>query len=194
MGDHRVPGRDTMISRRSILVGFGATALVTGLAATAQAQPRLPATLVERRLNLKHLHTGETFNDVYYRNGRYIPRTLNAMNRFLRDHRDNSIHRIDTRLLDFLHDLTGELSCSEPIGIICGYRSPKSNAFLRARSSGVAKRSLHLEGMALDIRVPGTRVRTVAEAALDLRRGGVGKYTGSNFVHIDSGKYRTWGA
>lgn len=154
----------------------------------------MPPAQAERRLKLKHLHTGETIDIVYKRNGRNLPGAAAALDRFLRDHRDNSVHAIDARLLDFLHDLTVELGTASRIGIVCGYRSPRSNAYLRARSPGVAKRSLHLQGMALDIRVPGMRVATVAEAALDLRRGGVGKYTRSNFVHIDTGRFRTWGA
>jgi len=154
----------------------------------------MPATLVQRRLKLRHLHTGESVDLVYYRNGRYNTQTLATMNRFLRDHRDNSVHLIDPGLLDFLHDLTLELGVTKPIGIVCGYRSPRSNKYLRAKSSGVAKNSLHLQGMAVDIRVPKLSVATVAEAALDLRVGGVGKYTRSNFVHIDTGRFRTWGA
>ncbi len=183
-----------MTSRRTLLAGLAAAGLAPLLGTAAQAQPRMPAALVERRLNLKHLHTGETVDIAYYRNGRYIPQTLATLNRFLRDHRDNSVHAIDPALLDFLHDLTLELRVAGPVGIVCGYRSPRSNEFLRARSSGVARHSLHLEGMAVDIRVPGKRVATVAEAALDMRCGGVGKYTGSNFVHIDTGRFRSWGA
>lgn len=183
-----------MTSRRSVIAGLGAAALTSWFASPLAAQPRMPAALVERRLRLKHLHTGEMIDVAYHRNGRYLPDAAATLNRFLRDHRDNSIHAIDARLLDFLHDLTVELGATGRIGIVCGYRSPRSNAYLRARSSGVAKRSLHLQGMALDIRVPGMRVATVAEAALDLRRGGVGRYTRSNFVHIDTGRFRTWGA
>lgn len=183
-----------MTSRRSLLTGLGAAALVAGLGGVAQAQPRMPATLVRRRLNLRHLHTGEVVDIVYHQNGRYLPEALAKMNRFLRDHRDGSVHPIEVEVLDFLHDLTVELGITERVGIVCGYRSPRSNALLRANSSGVAKRSLHLQGMAIDIRVPGKRVKTVAEAAMDLRLGGVGRYTRSNFVHIDCGRFRTWGA
>ena len=183
-----------MTSRRSVLAGLGAAALASWIGSAAQAQPRMPSALVQRRLKLRHLHTGETIDIVYNRNGRYLPDAQVALNRFLRDHRDNTVHRIDARLFDFLHDLNAELGITGRVDIICGYRSPKSNEYLRAKSSGVARRSLHLEGMAVDIRVPGMRVATVAEAALDIRRGGVGKYTRSNFVHIDTGRFRTWGA
>lgn len=183
-----------MSSRRSFIAGLGAAALVAATGGLAEAARIAPVGAIQRRLKLRHLHTGESVDIVYYRNGRYLPDRLAAMNRFLRDHRDHSVRAIDPRLLDFLHDLIGELGTSQPVGIVCGYRSPRSNALLRARSSGVAKRSLHLEGMAVDIRVPDMRVRTVAEAALDLRQGGVGRYTRSNFVHIDTGRFRTWGA
>jgi uncharacterized protein YcbK (DUF882 family) len=181
-------------SRRCFLAGLGTLALTSVAGSAAEAASILKPAAAHRRLRLKHLHTGERIDVVYQRNGRYLSDGLAALNRFLRDHRDQSVHAIDTRVLDFLHDLTGELGTRERIGIVCGYRSPRSNAFLRANSSGVAKRSLHLEGMAIDIRVPGMRVSTVAEAALDLKRGGVGRYTRSNFVHIDCGKFRTWGS
>lgn len=181
-----------MIDRRSLVGALAAAVLLSG--GTARAQPRMPATLSKRRLRLEHLHTGESIDVIYQRNGRYEPGALYDLNRFLRDHRDHSVHPIDVEVLDYLHDLTLELGVRDPIGIVCGYRSPRSNAFLRANSDGVAKRSLHMDGMALDIRVPGMRVRSVAEAALSMRRGGVGSYSGSGFVHIDSGKFRSWGA
>ena len=182
-----------MIDRRSLLAGAMAAALLPAGAASAQQQ-RLPATLAKRRLSLEHLHTGETIDIVYHQNGRYVPSALYDLNRFLRDHRDGTTHPIDVDVLDYLHDLALELGTRERVGIVCGYRSHRSNEFLRASSSGVAKHSLHMDGMALDIRVPGRRVRTVAEAAMSLQRGGVGTYSGSGFVHIDSGKFRTWGA
>lgn len=181
-----------MMFRRTLLAGLAAAALLP--AGAARAQPRMPMTLVKRRLRLDHLHTGESIDIVYQQNGRYVPSALYDLNRFLRDHRDHTVHPIDVDVLDFLHDLSLELGAREPVGIVCGYRSPRSNAFLRASSSGVAKHSLHMDGMAIDIRVPGMRVRTVAEAALSMRRGGVGTYTGSGFVHIDSGRFRSWGA
>lgn len=181
-----------MIHRRSLLAGLAASVLLC--AGAARAQPRMPGALVKRRLSLEHLHSGETIDVVYHQNGRYVPSALYDLNRLLRDHRDGTMHPIDVDVLDYLHDLSVELGTRGPIGIVCGYRSPRSNEFLRARSSGVARRSLHMDGMALDIRVPGLRVRTVAEAALSLRRGGVGSYTGSGFVHIDSGAVRSWGA
>ena len=147
-----------MIDRRSLLAGLMAAALLP--AGAARAQPRLPATLAKRRLSLEHLHTGETIDVVYHQNGRYVPSALYDLNRFLRDHRDGTMHPIDVDVLDYLHDLTAELGTRERIGIVCGYRSHRSNEYLRASSAGVAKHSLHMDGMALDIRVPGREIST----------------------------------
>lgn len=183
-----------MMQRRFLLAALGAASLLP--AGVAQAQPRMPPSAKEarRRLTLEHLHSGEAIDIVYHQNGRYVPSALYDLNRFLRDHRDGTVHPIDVDVLDYLHAVAAKLGTRAPIGIVCGYRSERSNELLRARSSGVARRSLHMDGMALDIRIPGQRVRKVAEAALSLQRGGVGIYTGSNFVHIDSGAVRTWGA
>ena len=146
-----------MISRRSAVFGLGAAALATCFGGAAQAQPRMPATLVERRLSLRHLHTGETLDIVYQRNGRYLPAARTALNRFLRDHRDNSVHTIDAGLFDFLHELKTELGIPGRIDIVCGYRSPRSNEILRARSSGVAKRTCRAWRSTSGCRVCGSR-------------------------------------
>jgi uncharacterized protein YcbK (DUF882 family) len=175
------------------MVATAALAPKSLLAAQAAPAPKVTPSR-KRRLALRHLHTGETVDIVYSTANRYDPAALGKLNRFLRDHRDGSVHEIDPVVLDFLYDLSRRLQVTGPIDIVCGYRSQRSNALLRARSSGVAKRSLHLEGKALDIRVPGRSVKSVARAALALNRGGVGRYSKSNFVHIDSGRVRTWGA
>jgi uncharacterized protein YcbK (DUF882 family) len=99
---------------------------------------------------------------------------------------------MDTGLFDLLHQLSGRLETSGPFQIISGYRSPATNAALHARSSGVAKHSLHMEGMATDIRVPGVELGRLRAAALDIGRGGVGYYPQSNFVHVDTGRVRRW--
>lgn len=186
------------LSRRAFLRALSAmvaTAALTPkslLAAQVVSAPKVSPTR-KRRLALRHLHTGETVDIVYSNANRYDPEALSELNRFLRDHRDGSVHEIDPVVLDFLYDLSRRLQVTGPIDIVCGYRSQRSNALLQARSSGVAKRSLHLEGKALDIRVPGRSVKSVARAALALNRGGVGSYSKSNFVHIDSGRVRAWG-
>lgn len=185
-------------SRRGLLAvfaGLAATAILpTSPVLAATAAPRTKEPIRQRRLAMRNLHTGETLTVTYSTAGRYDAAALRRVDHFMRDHRDHSEHRIDPAVLDFLHDLVGRLKVTKPIGIVCGYRSPKTNALLRAKSSGVAKRSLHMEGRAIDIRVPGRTVKAVSKHAIAMRRGGVGRYTRSNFVHIDSGRVRTWGS
>jgi len=110
----------------------------------------------------------------------------------LRDWRNNEVHPIDTRLLDLLADLHVQLGTSDPFNVISGYRSPQTNALLHERSSGVAAKSLHMQGMAIDIRLPDTQLRRVRDTALAMGRGGVGYYEASNFVHVDVGRVRRW--
>jgi uncharacterized protein YcbK (DUF882 family) len=181
------PGR--RVSRRAAL---GALALL--MAGGTPARSAIVAAHDTRKLKIEHLHTDERLDITYFRNGRYDTEALRKLSYCLRDHRDGTVHAIDPRVLDYLHDLSVKLGITQRIGIVCGYRSPKTNALLRASSNGVAKRSLHMQGMALDIRIPGMRVSTIGKAAIAMNRGGVGLYSRSNFVHIDCGDPRTWGA
>lgn len=183
--------RRTRVTRRAALGGLGALALL--LAGGQPARSALVKAHDTRELKLRHLHTGERIAITYFSDGDYDPDALETLNHYLRDHRDGTVYPIDPRVLDFLHDLSATLGVTKRIDIVCGYRSPKSNALLRSRSPGVAKRSLHMHGKALDIRVPGMKVKKVAKAALALKRGGVGTYSRSNFVHIDTGRVRSWG-
>jgi uncharacterized protein YcbK (DUF882 family) len=146
----------------------------------------------ERRITFHHLHTGERLSGVYWANGRYVPDFLTAVNRVLRDHHDGSIHKIDPRLLDILRLLRSRLDTKQPIEVICGYRSPQTNAKLVAATDGVARNSLHMRGMAIDLRISGRRLNQVRRAARSLRAGGVGYYPRSNFVHVDTGDVRYW--
>ena len=117
----------------------------------------------------------------------------NDLERFLRDHRTGDVHHFDPRLFDVLHDLL--ISAGDPeaeINVICGYRTPWSNRFLRRRSSAVAKHSLHMKAMAIDIRVPGVETSRLRDAALGLHRGGVGYYHREDFIHVDVGRIRRW--
>lgn len=192
MTEHFASSPRRRTTRRAVLGGLGALALL--MAGGTPARSAIVAAHDTRKLKLRHLHTGERIDVTYFRNGRYDPEALRTLNHYLRDHRDGTTHQIDPRVLDYLHDLTERLGVNRRIDIVCGYRSPKTNALLRAKSTGVAKRSLHMQGMALDIRVPGLRVKTVAKAAAAMNRGGVGSYSRSNFVHIDCGAVRSWGA
>jgi uncharacterized protein YcbK (DUF882 family) len=174
-------------SRRAFLVtAAGAAAGVCLDAGRALALP------VGRSLAFAHTHTGEFLSLVYADAAGYRADALAAIDHHLRDFRTQEVHPIDPALLDLLHALAGSLGTREPFHVISGYRSPRTNATLRARSEGVARHSLHMEGKAIDIRVPGVQLARVREAALDLRRGGVGFYPGPDFVHVDTGRVRTW--
>jgi len=147
---------------------------------------------VEKRLAFYNLHTDERLNAVYWAEGRYVPGALKQINWILRDYRRNKVKPIDLRLLDLLHALDYRLETRQPFHIICGYRSPATNAYLRKHTAGVAKHSMHIQGKAVDIRVPGCRLTSLQRAALALHDGGVGIYPVSDFVHVDVGRVRRW--
>ncbi|WP_119155148.1 DUF882 domain-containing protein [Caldimonas tepidiphila] len=146
-----------------------------------------------RTLTFSHLHTGERLVDIeYFSGGSYLPDALGEINRLLRDFRTGEVAPIDPQLLDLLHGLSQLTGSTQPFQIISAYRSPATNAMLRARSTGVASGSLHLSGRAIDIRVADVPLARLRQAALALGRGGVGYYPGSNFVHVDTGRVRAW--
>lgn len=178
--------QDLGLSRRSLM---GAGAAVCGLALARPVAAALPP---PRIVKLQNLHTGEKVAAPYWADGAYLPDGLQSVAKVLRDHRTNDVHAIDPRLLDLLTRLRSKLDTSETFHVISGYRSPASNATLHAASSGVAEHSLHMDGMAIDIRVPGIDLKTVHLAALDLAAGGVGYYEKSQFVHVDVGRVRRW--
>jgi len=138
-----------------------------------------------------HTHTGERFKINYTDQG-YKPSILHKLNNFLRDFRTGDIHPIDPELLDILHIIRQKSGSRGGIEIISGYRSPKTNRMLHSRSNGVAKKSLHMKGKALDIRMTDLSTRKVRDIAISLERGGVGYYAKSDFVHIDTGRFRVW--
>src|SRR6516162_6416636 len=147
----------------------------------------------EHQLRLYHTHTGERLDIVYRRGDTFLPEAEDQLDRFLRDHRTGEAKHYDPQVFDILSDLAAALGHPDAeIEIICGYRSPWSNEFLRARSSGVAKNSQHLQAHAIDIRIPGVDTLVLRNAALALGRGGVGYYPRSRFVHVDSGPVRAW--
>ena len=117
---------------------------------------------------------------------------MSAVDRVLRDHRTDEIKPIDPQLLDLLHAISGELECSHPFYVISAYRSPTTNAFLRFMSRRVAEHSLHMDGKAIDLRIPGWGSHSVRRVAMELRMGGVGYYPRDNFVHVDVGPVRYW--
>jgi uncharacterized protein YcbK (DUF882 family) len=145
-----------------------------------------------RALQFAHLHTGERLAVEYCTAGQYVPDALAAVNTLLRDFRTGDVRPIDPALLDLLYDLQDASGADRPFQVISGYRSPATNAALRRRSHGVASGSLHMVGRAIDIRVAGVPLASLRRAATSLRQGGVGYYPASNFVHVDTGKIRTW--
>jgi len=145
-----------------------------------------------RSLSLYSLHTGESLKTFYWSQGKYISEALVDINYILRDHRTREIESIDKRLLDLLYAIGKRLETKDPFKIVSGYRSPSTNTLLRKRSSGVAKGSLHQQGKAVDIRVPGCELSSLRNAAIALKGGGVGYYPSPNFVHIDVGRVRYW--
>jgi uncharacterized protein YcbK (DUF882 family) len=148
----------------------------------------------ERRLGFHNLHTGENLDLTYWAEGGYVPESLTEINHLLRDYRNNEVAAIHPQLLDLLHRVKAELGTTQPFQVISGYRSPATNQMLASNSSGVAKHSLHMEGKAIDIRIPGIQLADLRQTGLLLQGGGVGYYPESNFVHLDVGRVRTWGA
>ncbi len=177
------------ISRRRLLTSTGM--LVAG---AALASPRqLFASVSEpRSLTFRHMHTDKELTIVYFAHGDYVPEALHRLNELLRDHRTGEIHAIDPALFDLLHEVQTNTASRGTYEIISGFRSRSTNEMLRAKRKGAAKHSLHLEGKAIDVRLSDVRTRQLRRAAVRLRRGGVGYYPSSNFVHLDVGRFRTW--
>ena len=159
---------------------------VTVLAKTA------PVARGERRLKFYNLHTGEHLRATYWVDGVYVPDEMTAINRILRDFRTGDIQRMDPHLMDLLFALQHKVDKRGTFHVISGYRSPKTNARLHRASNGVATRSLHMRGKAIDIRLPGVELGHLRQAALKLHAGGVGYYPNSNFIHVDTGRPRFW--
>ena len=176
-------------ARRTLLKTAACTSLVLASpslwAATNKLAPR-------RQLSLLNLHTGESVIATYWSEGAYVQAELDKINEVLRDHRTGEIQPIDTTLLDqlsLLHDSTGN---KQPFHVISGYRSPATNLKLRTQGNGVAKKSMHMQGKAIDIRLPDTPLKQLRDAAKSLKLGGVGYYAKSDFIHVDVGRVRYW--
>lgn len=161
----------------------------SGLLAGQPIQPEAQA----YRLKLYHTHTQERIDIVYRVGDNYVPDAVDQLDKFLRDHRTGDVIQLDRRVFDLLHDVTVAVGKPESeIDIVCGYRTPWSNDFLRRTTVGVASHSLHMQGEAIDIRMPGVSTQELRNAALGLHRGGVGYYPESKFVHVDVGRVRRW--
>jgi len=185
------------ISRRKFALGAAAVVGLAALPNEAFASiPKFqakPLAKPARFLAFDNLHTGETIKVTYWEKGQYIKGALSEINHILRDHRNNEVKRIDKALLDQLFVLHNKLGSRKAFQVISGYRSPKSNAMMHDRSRGVAKKSMHIEGRAIDIRLQDAALSNVHKAALAMNAGGVGYYPSSQFVHVDTGKVRHWG-
>lgn len=182
-GDFR-PSRRRFL--RSAVLGLpAAAALMSGGRAFA-------ATLECRSISLVNTHTGEHLAVDYFRSGEWCTDGLEALDHLLRDHRSGDAAQMDRRLFDILHDVAVTAGREPRYEVISGYRSPGTNAMLNARSNGVARKSLHMEGRAIDVRLVGLRTDRLRDLALAAKQGGVGYYRKSDFVHLDTGRVRTW--
>lgn len=181
------------VNRRGLLLGVAGAGMCAATPAFSAAPAILRGKGRFRSLSLINNRTAERLNAAYWIDGDYIPEALEAFNYILRDWREGSVIRIDRKTIDVMAATYAKLHTSEPIEIVSGYRSPRTNAMLRRRSRGVARNSYHTRGMAVDMALKSRSVREIAGAAMSLRAGGVGKYTRSSFVHVDSGPVRDWG-
>lgn len=173
--------------RRFLQIGLGATASL--------AMPNAFANIAkqqDRTISFLNLHTGEKLKATYWAEGEYQKDELIAINHVLRDHRTGDVHDIDSNLIEMLNLLHHKMHGKQAFNVISGYRSPKTNAMLRQNSDGVAKKSLHMLGKAIDIRLPGRDLSDLRKTALGMKVGGVGYYPGSDFIHVDTGRVRQW--
>ena len=176
-----------LLSRRGFVAGLVGALPVLAIPRALWALPT-----GARALNFIHTHTGERLSVEYFDRGGYLPDALTTVNHFLRDFRTGDVHAIDPDLLDLLHHLTHLTGSVRPFQVISGYRSRATNEMLRHRSEGVASGSLHMQGQAIDIRLADVPLGALRDAALATRRGGVGYYPASDFVHVDTGRVRAW--
>ena len=178
------------LSRRAFLAAAGAWFAVPSLSGLAGAATREQAS--QKLLSFEHLHTGEALTLAYAEDGLYFAEALPRVARLLRDHYTDEVHSIDPTLLDLLHEVQRRTGSRAPYQVISGYRSPRTNARLRAAGHRVGARSLHMEGKAIDIRLADVPTATLRDVAWGLQRGGVGYYSRTDFVHLDVGRVRRW--
>ncbi|MGR3272316.1 DUF882 domain-containing protein [Thalassococcus profundi] len=185
--------RSGSITRRGLLGAFAAT-LVTAAPTYSNAAGFLRGGGDIRRIRMYSGRTGERIDMIYWVEGHYIADAVKEVNFFMRDWRTDDVKNIDLRTIDIMAAAHNMLDVNEPYMLISGYRSPRTNAMLRSRSGGVAKNSRHLRGEAADLRLNSRSVNQMAKAASACRAGGVGRYSGSDFVHMDCGPVRSWGS
>ena len=176
-------------NRRKFLASASTIAIISSFPLLAQSATH---TSSDRTLSFVNLHTNETLGCCYWQNGQYDLNALAQINTILRDHRTGEIAKIDTQLLDLLHRLHQITQSSSRFEIISGFRAVKTNETLRNTTSGVAKKSHHMQGKAIDVRLPDIELKTLRDAAISLQAGGVGYYTKNSFLHLDTGRPRNW--
>ncbi len=182
----------TGMTRRALLGAFAATA-VSAAPTFGNAAGFLRGGGDIRRIKMYSGRTGERIDMIYWIEGEYIKEAVKEVNYFMRDWRTDGVKNMDLRTIDIMAAAHNLLDVNEPYMLLSGYRSPQTNAMLRSRSRGVAKNSLHMRGQAADLRLTSRSVSQMARAAIACQGGGVGKYSGSNFVHMDCGVVRSWG-
>lgn len=181
------------ISRRGLLRAFAATA-ITAAPTFSNAASFLRGAGDIRRVKMFSGRTGEKIDIVYWIEGDYISEAMTEISKFMRDFRTGQVMKIDNRTVDIIAATYALLDVTEPYNLLSGYRTPQTNAMLRESSSKVAVNSLHMRGQAADLRLSSRSVRQVVAAATSCAAGGVGKYSRSNFTHMDCGDIRTWGS
>ena len=187
-----MPAQHVHAARR-LFLRHAAMLAAAGVAAPMTARAAVVSMPRARSLALDHTHTGERLELAYAVGDGYVPGALRTLNHFLRDHYTGEVGTIDPQLFDLLHRLNAELGAPNAFQVISGYRCPATNGMLKTtRSGGVATRSLHMDGKAIDIRLPGVPIAQLRDAALSLRAGGVGFYPREQFVHLDTGRVRSW--
>jgi uncharacterized protein YcbK (DUF882 family) len=177
------------VSRRNLLLGLAGTALVTTAGVPMVARAAVP----RRTIHFLRYHSGEKLTAPYFVNGRYQDDVLKEINQICRDLREKEETAMDVHLMDYVYAVAEAVNPHATVEIISAYRTPKTNQWLRSKSTNVAKKSLHMEGRAMDIRIHGHEPEEVAEVARRMKRGGVGLYIKSGFVHLDTGRPRFWG-
>jgi uncharacterized protein YcbK (DUF882 family) len=180
------------ISRRGLIAAFAAT-MVTAAPTCSQAFGLLRGAGDVRRIRMYSGRTGESLDTIYWIEGDYIPEAVKEINYFMRDWRSDDVTKMDVRTIDIAAAAHRLMDTSEPYMLLSGYRTPATNAMLRSRSSGVARNSLHMKGQAADLRLSTRSVSQMYKAAIACEAGGVGRYSRSNFVHMDCGPVRAWG-
>ena len=184
--------KSAAFSRRNLLGAFAA-GILSATPIYSNAAGFLRGAGDVRRMKLYASRTSESIDVVYWVEGHYIPEALHEINHVMRDWRQNRSAKIDTRTIDVIAATRNILGASDAFTLLSGYRTPQTNAMLRTRSRSVAKQSLHMKGQAADLRMSSRSVSQIARAAASCSAGGVGRYSRSNFVHIDCGQVRTWG-